>query len=60
MLDVINDMVQSLESGSLPEYFDENINILEHKDKSELQYFANCLKKEMKKIEMPLKDELYI
>jgi hypothetical protein len=53
-------MVESLESGILPEYFDVKINILATKSKSELHHFAECLKKEKKKIEMKQKDELYI
>ncbi|XP_060592409.1 uncharacterized protein LOC132747111 [Ruditapes philippinarum] len=60
LLDVIDDMVESLESGILPEYFDVKINILATKSKSELHHFAECLKKEKKKIEMKQKDELYI
>ncbi|XP_053393106.1 protein mab-21-like 3 [Mercenaria mercenaria] len=60
LLETIDDMVLSLESGNLPEYFDENINILAHKEQFELQYFAQCLKKQKSDIKNggKIKDEL--
>lgn len=44
--DVIDDMITSLEKADLPDYFDEKMNVLAHKNKKELQFFSNCLKNE--------------
>lgn len=60
LLDTIDDLLYSLESQNLPEYFDEKLNILAHKKSSELKYFANCLRKRKAEIENTgkIKDEL--
>lgn len=46
LLDTIDDIVMSLEKAHLPDYFDEQINILAHKNRSELTAFIGCLNRE--------------